>query len=93
MMGVKTTANSAKKVLAVIDTDGSGEISFDEFKTFFAKVRNPNELRNMLSATNQRFLEYKAMVGCKAGKMCKNVSKKMCGALDIRSMLDVIVRL
>ena len=38
LVGVKCTANSAKKVLKVIDTDGSGEIELDEFLTFFKKA-------------------------------------------------------
>ena len=32
LMGVKCTANSAKKVLKVIDTDGSGAIDIDEYQ-------------------------------------------------------------
>ena len=38
LVGVKCTANSAKKVLKVIDTDGSGEIELDEFLVFFKKA-------------------------------------------------------
>jgi WD40 repeat protein len=62
LMGVKCTANSAKKVLKVIDTDGSGEIDQEEFLVFFQKVKDPEEIKNLLSAENQKFMDYKAQV-------------------------------
>jgi hypothetical protein len=62
LMGVKATANSAKKVLKVIDTDGSGEIELCEFMEFFKMVDDPDALRDMLSSTNQAFLDYKNRV-------------------------------
>lgn len=62
LMGVKCTANSAKKVLKVIDTDGSGAIDIDEFLVFFKKVKDPEEIKALLSAENQKFMDYKAQV-------------------------------
>jgi len=62
LVGVKCTANSAKKVLKVIDTDGSGEIELDEFLVFFKKVKDPDEIKNLLASTNQKFMDYKTMV-------------------------------
>jgi len=62
ILGVKCSANGAKKVLSVIDSDGNGTVEWEEFYDFFSKVRNPEEIKNMLAATNQRFLDYKMMV-------------------------------
>lgn len=61
-LGVKCTENSAKKVFKMIDTDGSGAIDWHEFVEFFAKVSNPDEMRGMLAAHNQRFFDYKFRV-------------------------------
>jgi len=62
LLGVKCTANSAKKVLKLIDTDGNGTIELDEFLAFFSKVEDPEEIKQMLSACNQKFMDYKTMV-------------------------------
>eukprot|EP00746_Dinoflagellata_sp_MGD_P078736 gnl/MRDRNA2_/MRDRNA2_31463_c0_seq1.p1 gnl/MRDRNA2_/MRDRNA2_31463_c0~~gnl/MRDRNA2_/MRDRNA2_31463_c0_seq1.p1 ORF type:complete len:582 (+),score=130.65 gnl/MRDRNA2_/MRDRNA2_31463_c0_seq1:84-1748(+) len=62
MLGVKCSANSAKKVLDVIDTDKNGTVEWEEFHAFFVKVRSQEEIKQLLSACNQKFLDYKMMV-------------------------------
>lgn len=62
MLGVKCTANSARKVLAELDKDKSGAVDWKEFNDFFAKVRNPEELKALLASENHKFLDYKLMV-------------------------------
>lgn len=62
LLGLKCSANGAKKVLSVIDQDGNGKVDWKEFYDFFRKVRNPEEIKNLLANTNQRFLDYKSMV-------------------------------
>lgn len=61
-LGIKCTANCMNKVLSFIDTDGNGTVDWGEFYDFFSKVRNPEEIKQMLASTNQRFLDYKDMV-------------------------------
>merc|ERR550514_2604013 len=62
LFGVKATKNSAKKVLAAIDTDGNGTVELDEFLTFFSKLKDPDEIKNLLAATNGKYLDYKQLV-------------------------------
>lgn len=62
MLGVKCTANSARKVLAELDKDKSGAVDWKEFNDFFAKVRNPEEVKALLASENHKFLDYKLMV-------------------------------
>merc|ERR550514_1046122 len=62
LFGVKATKNSAKKVLAAIDTDGNGTVELDEFLVFFSKLKNPDEIKNLLAATNGKYLDYKQLV-------------------------------
>lgn len=61
-LGVKCSPNSAKKILDVIDKDKNGTVEWDEFYDFFQKVSDPEEIKKLLSAENQRFFEYKVMV-------------------------------
>lgn len=61
-LGVKCTDNSAKKVFKSLDSDGSGFISWPEFLDFFCKVSDPDELKGLLAAHNQRFFDYKTRV-------------------------------
>jgi len=62
MLGVKCTPNSAKKVLKMIDKDGNGTVEWEEFKIFFEKVGDPDQIKVLLSKNNQRFFEYKQLV-------------------------------
>jgi len=62
LLGVKVSPNSAKKVLKVIDTDNNGTVEWEEFYAFFSKVSDPEEVKTLLSAQNQRFFEYKQLV-------------------------------
>lgn len=62
LLGVKCSLNSAKKILTVIDTDQNGTIEWEEFHAFFAKVQSPEEIKQLLSTVNQKFLDYKMMV-------------------------------
>eukprot|EP00933_Yihiella_yeosuensis_P041851 TRINITY_DN36252_c0_g1_i1.p1 TRINITY_DN36252_c0_g1~~TRINITY_DN36252_c0_g1_i1.p1 ORF type:complete len:511 (-),score=87.65 TRINITY_DN36252_c0_g1_i1:274-1806(-) len=62
LLGVKVSANSAKKVLAMIDDDGNGTVEWEEFRLFFSKVADPDEIKNMLSEQNRRFFEYRQLV-------------------------------
>lgn len=62
MLGVKVSANAAQKILSKIDKDGSGTIEYDEFHEFFSKIRDPAEMKGMLSEANQQYLDYKAAV-------------------------------
>eukprot|EP00397_Hematodinium_sp_SG-2012_P007006 GEMP01007046.1.p1 GENE.GEMP01007046.1~~GEMP01007046.1.p1 ORF type:complete len:525 (+),score=108.91 GEMP01007046.1:134-1708(+) len=61
-LGIKCTANGVRKVLSYIDQDGNHMVDWKEFYDFFSKVRNPEEIKNLLASTNQRFLDYKTMV-------------------------------
>eukprot|EP00928_Gymnodinium_smaydae_P040335 TRINITY_DN27363_c0_g1_i2.p1 TRINITY_DN27363_c0_g1~~TRINITY_DN27363_c0_g1_i2.p1 ORF type:complete len:547 (+),score=119.85 TRINITY_DN27363_c0_g1_i2:87-1727(+) len=61
-LGIKCSVNSMKKVFKMIDADGSGVIEWEEFKEFFGKVSDPDEIKAMLSAHSQRFFDYKARV-------------------------------
>lgn len=60
--GVNCSANSARKVLSVIDANGNGLVEFEEFREFFAMASSPEDLKLMLSRQNQRFFEYKQVV-------------------------------
>jgi WD40 repeat protein len=62
LLGVKCTANSARKVLKMIDTDGNGTIEIDEFLQFFATVNDPEQIKQLLAAPNQKFMDYRTMV-------------------------------
>jgi len=62
VLGVKISPNSAKRVLKMIDTDCNGTIEWPEFRAFFNKVQDPEDIKALLSAQNQRFFEYKVMV-------------------------------
>jgi WD40 repeat protein len=61
-LGVKCTDNSAKKVFKMLDEDGSGAIDWQEFLKFFCKVSDPEEMKGLLAAHNQRFFDYKLRV-------------------------------
>jgi len=61
-LGIQCTDNSAKKVFKMLDTDGSGNIDWNEFQMFFGKVSDPDEIKGLLSAHNQRFSDYKFRV-------------------------------
>lgn len=62
MLGVKTSRSAAQKALDLIDKDKSGVVEWEEFYEFFGKVRNPDEIKGLLSEVNHRFLDYKAEV-------------------------------
>ncbi len=61
-LGIKVTLSSSKKILAQIDTDKNGTVEWDEFYAFFEKVKNPEEIKSMLSAVNAKYVDYKQMV-------------------------------
>lgn len=62
VLGVRCTPNSARKVLRTIDKDCNGTVEWHEFKEFFGRVSNPEELKMLISKQNQRFFEYKLLV-------------------------------
>merc|ERR1719265_1519698 len=62
MLGVKVSANSAQRILSKIDKDGNGTVEWEEFHEFFSKVRDPEEIKSLLSEANQQYLDYKSQV-------------------------------
>lgn len=61
-LGVKCTDNSAKKVFKMLDADNSGAIDWEEFLNFFCTVSDPEQMKGLLAAHNQRFADYKFRV-------------------------------
>ncbi|CAE7496045.1 CML25 [Symbiodinium sp. CCMP2592] len=61
-LGIRCSKNSLKKVFKLIDTDGSGAIDFEEFSIFFARVSNPENIKEVLSEASAAFLDYRNSV-------------------------------
>lgn len=61
-LGIRCSKNSLKKVFKLIDTDGSGSIDFEEFSIFFARVSNPENIKEVLSEASAAFLDYRNSV-------------------------------
>ncbi|CAJ1456481.1 unnamed protein product [Effrenium voratum] len=61
-LGIRCSKNSMKKVFKMIDADQSGSIDFDEFSIFFAKVNNPERIKEVLSDASASFLDYRNSV-------------------------------
>jgi len=62
ILGVKCNQNSAKKILAKMDTDGNEEVDWAEFQAFFKSVTSSEQLKELLSKENHRYFEYKESV-------------------------------
>lgn len=61
ILGVKFSMSSARKAFHKMDKNMNGKIEKNEFLEFCKKVSNPEELKSLLSAESQRFIEYKQM--------------------------------
>jgi WD40 repeat protein len=59
-LGISSCLYTTRRILETIDVDNSGAIEFDDFRQFFHKAKNEDEVKELLSAEVLRCIDYKS---------------------------------